>query len=53
MSSRIQAILFDLDGVLTDTAEHHYQAWQWLADREGILFDRHFVDLRNEYLRND
>ncbi len=47
MSSRIQAILFDLDGVLTDTAEYHYQAWQWLADREGIPFDR----THNEQLR--
>ncbi len=47
MTSRIRAILFDLDGVLTDTAEYHYQAWQWLADAEGIPFDR----TMNEQLR--
>ncbi|MEZ4734753.1 MAG: HAD hydrolase-like protein [Caldilineaceae bacterium] len=47
MARQIQAILFDLDGVLTDTAEYHYQAWQWLADREGIPFDR----TQNEQLR--
>lgn len=40
-------ILFDLDGVLVDTAEHHYQAWKELADRIGVPFDR----TRNEELR--
>ena len=35
-----KAIIFDLDGVLTDTAEFHYQAWQQLADEEGLSFDR-------------
>src|SRR5215471_16649412 len=33
-----QAILFDLDGVLTDTSEYHYRAWKHLADDEGIPF---------------
>jgi kojibiose phosphorylase len=42
-----QAILFDLDGVITDTAEFHYQAWQALADAEGLPFDR----AANEKLR--
>lgn len=37
---RLRAVLFDLDGVLTDTAEYHYRAWQALADRLGIPFDR-------------
>src|ERR1700719_4626066 len=31
-----QAILFDLDGVLTDTSEYHFRAWKRLADEEGI-----------------
>ena len=35
-----QAILFDLDGVLTDTSEYHYLAWKRLADEEGIPFTR-------------
>jgi len=35
-----QAILFDLDGVLTDTSEYHYRAWKRLADEEGIPFTR-------------
>src|SRR5579884_3700679 len=33
-----QAIIFDLDGVLTDTSEYHYRAWKRLADEEGIPF---------------
>ncbi|MFV3130308.1 beta-phosphoglucomutase [Niveispirillum sp. KHB5.9] len=36
----VKAIIFDLDGVLTDTAEGHYQAWQRLADELGVPFDR-------------
>jgi beta-phosphoglucomutase len=35
-----QAILFDLDGVLTDTSEYHYRAWKRLADEEGISLTR-------------
>lgn len=35
----LQAVIFDLDGVLTDTAQVHYAAWQRLADESGIAFD--------------
>jgi beta-phosphoglucomutase len=35
-----KAIIFDLDGVLTDTSEYHYQAWKHLADDEGIPFTK-------------
>lgn len=38
--SMIQAVIFDLDGVLVTTDELHYRAWKRLADREGIYFDR-------------
>ena len=33
-------VIFDLDGVLTDTAEHHFRAWQRLADEVSLPFDR-------------
>lgn len=36
----LKGVIFDLDGVLTDTAEDHYQAWQALADTHGFAFDR-------------
>jgi len=35
-----EAVIFDLDGVITDSAEFHYRAWKGLADRLGIYFDR-------------
>jgi len=38
--NQIDAVIFDLDGVITDTAEYHYQAWQRLADELSIPFDR-------------
>ena len=40
MTNGIKAIIFDLDGVLTDTSDYHYQAWKHLADDEGIPFTR-------------
>ncbi len=36
----VRAFIFDLDGVLTDTAEYHYRAWKRLADEEGWPFTR-------------
>src|SRR5512135_2654915 len=38
--SDIAGFIFDLDGVLVDTAEYHYRAWKRLADEEGLPFDR-------------
>lgn len=32
------AFIFDLDGVITDTAIYHYQAWKRLAERIGVSF---------------
>ncbi|MEA5592880.1 beta-phosphoglucomutase [Rivularia sp. UHCC 0363] len=40
VSTSIEGIIFDLDGVITDTSEFHYLAWKKLADEEGIPFDR-------------
>lgn len=40
MTNDIKAIIFDLDGVLTDTSEYHYRAWKHLADDEHIPFTR-------------
>jgi beta-phosphoglucomutase len=36
----VTAFIFDLDGVITDTAEYHYLAWKQLADEEGVPFTR-------------
>ena len=36
----LKALIFDLDGVLTDTAELHYLAWKKLSDELGLSFDK-------------
>jgi beta-phosphoglucomutase len=36
MSNTIRAVIWDLDGVIIDSAEEHRQAWQRLAREEGI-----------------
>lgn len=36
----IRAFIFDLDGVITDTAEYHYRAWKRLAEEAGLPFTR-------------
>ena len=35
----VQAVIFDLDGVITDTAHFHFLAWQALARELGVAFD--------------
>jgi len=47
MRRKLKAIIFDLDGVVTDTSEYHYKAWKRLADEERIPFNRNY----NEKLR--
>lgn len=37
---RLQAVIFDLDGVICNTSEYHYLAWEKIAEQEGIYFDR-------------
>lgn len=37
---KIRGFIFDLDGVLTDTAEFHYRGWKRLAEEEGLPFTR-------------
>lgn len=41
----LKAIIFDLDGVLTDTAKYHYLAWKKLADELGYYFDEDINEL--------
>ena len=36
----LKALVFDLDGVITDSAELHYQAWKRLSEELGLYFDR-------------
>jgi beta-phosphoglucomutase len=43
----IKACLFDMDGVIVDTAKYHFLAWQRLADSLSIEFTEH----HNEQLK--
>lgn len=45
--STVKGFIFDLDGVLTDTAEYHYRGWKRLAQEEDLPFSRE----DNEHLR--
>jgi alpha,alpha-trehalose phosphorylase len=36
----LQAVVFDLDGVITHTSEYHYLAWKHLADELELPFNR-------------
>ena len=43
----VVAVLFDLDGVIVDTAKYHYLAWKRLADSLSV----HFDERHNEALK--
>jgi beta-phosphoglucomutase len=45
--STIKACIFDLDGVIVDTAIYHYKAWKRLANSLGFDFTEH----QNEQLK--
>ncbi|MDY6801087.1 MAG: beta-phosphoglucomutase [Bacteroidota bacterium] len=47
MTQKIKAIIFDLDGVIVDTAIFHYRAWKKLANKIG--FD--LTEAQNEQLK--
>jgi beta-phosphoglucomutase len=43
----IKACIFDLDGVIVDTAHYHFLAWKKLAEQLGIVF----TEKENEQLK--
>ncbi len=47
MKNTIKACIFDLDGVIVDTAKYHFLAWRRLANELG--FD--FTEVENEQLK--
>jgi beta-phosphoglucomutase family hydrolase len=36
----LEAVLWDLDGVIADTADYHYRAWRDVFGRRGVEFTR-------------
>ncbi|MWC30959.1 beta-phosphoglucomutase [Paenibacillus sp. MMS18-CY102] len=47
MLENMKGAIFDLDGVIVDTAKYHYLAWKALADRLGF----EFTEAHNERLK--
>lgn len=47
MSSELKGCIFDLDGVVVDTARYHFLAWKRLADSLGF----EFTEKNNEQLK--
>ncbi|MCR5187562.1 MAG: beta-phosphoglucomutase [Treponema sp.] len=39
LSPKLEAVLFDLDGIITNTANLHYKAWRSLAQENKLHFD--------------
>lgn len=45
MSASDWSVIFDMDGVLVDSSEAHFQAWHRLGQREGKPFTRELFQL--------
>ncbi len=43
----LKALIYDLDGVITDTAKYHYSSWKWVA--EQLDFD--LTEKQNQKLK--
>ncbi len=44
MLKKIKAVIFDLDGVITETSDLHTKAWKKMADEENIPFEKETID---------
>lgn len=40
----LKAILFDLDGVIADTAIYHFEAWKYIAKKYDINLPDEFEE---------
>jgi beta-phosphoglucomutase family hydrolase len=55
--SKLEAVIWDMDGVIADTAEQHYQAWKEELAKKGIDYTKehflHFFGQRNDTIIKD
>jgi beta-phosphoglucomutase family hydrolase len=52
MAVRLEAVIWDMDGVIADTGRYHFQAWQDVFVKRGIKFT--LEDFKNHFgQRND
>ena len=50
---KLEAVIFDLDGVLVTTDKYHYLAWKELADELGLSLMRKWICLLRGVSRTD
>jgi len=55
--SKLEAVIWDMDGVIADTASYHFQAWQEVFQKRGIKFTgedfkRHFGQRNDTIIRD-
>ena len=43
----LKACIYDLDGVITDTAKYHYRSWKWVAEK----IEYHLTEKQNQKLK--
>jgi beta-phosphoglucomutase family hydrolase len=50
--NNVKAVIWDMDGVIADTASLHFQSWQFAFQKRGIIFNRedfnHHFGQRND-----
>ncbi len=56
-TSRIRAVLWDMDGVIADTGPYHFAAWQHVFTRQNVQFteqdfQRHFGQRNDTIIRS-
>ena len=52
LASKTKAVIWDMDGVIADTAPYHFKAWQHVFQKRGINFSE--ADFRHNFgQRND
>jgi beta-phosphoglucomutase len=44
MTNKIKCAVFDLDGVITETSDQHFEAWQYLGEKLGISLEPSFEE---------
>ncbi len=44
MFNKIKCVIFDLDGVITETSNQHFEAWQAMAQKLGITLEPSFEE---------
>ena len=49
--SKLAAVIWDMDGVIADTASYHFQAWQTVFPRRGATFT--IADFRHHFGQRD